>query len=32
MILLTKEESEQKVCYICKNGLSTDDDIKNTLK
>ena len=30
MITLTKEEKkihrEQKVCYICKKGLSTDDD------
>ena len=32
MISLTKEEKkihrEQKVCYICKKGFSTDDDNK----
>ena len=36
MIPLTKEEKkihrEQKVCYICKKGFSTDDDKKYTIK
>ena len=36
MIPLTKEEKkihgEQKVCYICKKGFSTDDDIKKYFK
>ena len=34
MIPLTKEEKkihrEQKICYICKKGFSTDDDKKST--
>ena len=36
MIPLTKEEKkihcEQKVCYICKKGFSTDDDNKKYFK
>ena len=36
IISSTKEENkihrEQKLCYICKNGFTTDDDNKNTLK
>ena len=35
MTPLTKEEKkihrEQKICYICKKGFSTDDDKKSTL-
>ena len=36
MIPLTNEENKsyktQKVCYICKKGFSTDDDIKGIIK
>ena len=36
MIPLTKEEKkihrEQKVCFICKKGLSTDDNYKKYQK
>ena len=36
MITLTKEEKkihrEQKVCYVCKKGFSTDEDNKKYLK